>query len=284
MPYSVKIIADSQTPDGDRITTFELEYPRIIHSELLTHRVFSKNSASSRAIPNFKMRDWVLNNMFIPFYWGSKRKGMQAGKPIKNEKFARLTWIVTAYCAMGLSWVLDKLKVHKQLSNRILEPFSYIKIVLTGTDFNNLFHLRCHKDAAPEIQKIIRMMARAYRDNTPRQVQYREWHLPYILDEERDTYPIQCLLQYSAARCARVSYQTFDGKPANPDDDEKTFDKLINGERVHASPCEHQAMKRDRDYFSSNNFMTWFQYRQYLKGNVCNKFDFDSLTDEDFVL
>jgi hypothetical protein len=239
---------------------------------------------SSRAIPNFKMRDWIRNNMFIPFYWGSKRKGMQAGKPIKYEKFARLTWVCAAYCALGLSWVLDYLKVHKQLSNRILEPFSYIKVIYTTSQPDNLFHLRCDSAAMPEIQKIVRMMAREYRDSIPTKIEYCEWHLPYILDDERTQYPIQDLLKFSAARCARVSYQTFDGKPANPDDDFNTFNKLICGKIPHSTPTEHQAMKLRSGYISNNCHKTFLQYRDLIPNNVCKKFDYDSLTDEDFVL
>lgn len=284
MSYSVKIIKDSQTPDGDRITTFELEYPRIIHSELLTHRNAVKNSSSSRAIPSFRMRDWVSSNMYVPFYWGSKRKGMQAGKPVKYEKIARLVWIVAAYSVLGLSWCLDKLKVHKQLANRILEPFSYIKIIFTTTQPDNLFHLRCDAAAQPEIQKIVRMMARAYRDNVPEQIAYNEWHLPYINADELLKYPIQDLLKFSAARCARVSYQTFDGKPANPSDDLNTFNKLICGPIPHSTPTEHQAMKPSMSYKSSNCHKTWFQHRDLIPNNTCKKFNYDTLTDEDFVL
>jgi thymidylate synthase ThyX len=84
---SAKIIADSisESEYGDRITTFELEYPRFIHGELMTHRLFSRNAASSRAIPINKMMDQVLTAPAMPVEWGLNKSGMQAEEMLKGQ-------------------------------------------------------------------------------------------------------------------------------------------------------------------------------------------------------
>src|SRR4051794_21142178 len=122
---SAEILADSLSPCGSRLTTFKLVYPRFIHSELLTHRLFSRNAASSRAIPIIKMIRSILRSPAKPVSWGQNGKGMQAKRdlPSGRRAAAELVWLLACWCACGFSWLLYKLGVHKQLANRVTEPF-----------------------------------------------------------------------------------------------------------------------------------------------------------------
>lgn len=142
---SAKILADSTSSQGARITTFLLTYPRIIHSELMTHRVFSRNSASSRAIPFNKMVKIVEEDPFIPIAWQKDHKGMQGNEYYDYIKAFELTddWLEARNNAVNLAKKLNKKGVTKQLCNRLLEPFMWHTVLLTGTEFENFFKLRC---------------------------------------------------------------------------------------------------------------------------------------------
>ena len=103
----VKVIADSISESGKRITTFQLKYPRFIHSEVMTHRVFSRNASSSRAIPVKKMIEQVRNNPAMPIHWGANQSGMQAKNEL-NECFRKevgRVWLGTAEdCVYQATW------------------------------------------------------------------------------------------------------------------------------------------------------------------------------------
>lgn len=242
--YEAKMIADSVSPAGKRLPTMALVYPRYIHAEFMTHRVFSRNASSSRAVPVAKMVDMALTEMVEPIRWGKNIAGMQAADEDltgRDLMEAKLVWRRMAeYCAEGARR-LAELGLHKQWANRPLEWFGNIRVLVTATEWDGFFALRDHPDAQPEIQHLARLMKQAMDGSTPRLLQPGEWHLPYITDEERATLPIGLLVKVSAARCCRVSYLKHDGTFATIAEELALFERLASAEPMHASPFEHQA-------------------------------------------
>lgn len=241
----VKILADSITPQGDiRGTTFQLEYWRAFHGEMLTHRVFSRSASSSRAIPVTTMIRNVWDNPAAPTYWGSNKAGMQAGTELTGFKLwaSKKVWGLAAKAACMFAKGLSKLGVHKQIANRLLEPFQYIQVVVTSTQWDNFFELRDHPDAFPEFRDLARSMHFMLKNNKPTVLRSGEWHLPYVLPAERRIHQMVSLLKFSTARCARVSYNRHDGGMPLPEKDIALHDDLVVSEPRHASPSEHQFM------------------------------------------
>lgn len=228
----VKIIADS-VYKGNRVTTFELEYPRYIHSELLTHRVFSRNCASSRAIPLNTMIELVMNNPVIPT-WTKNQKGMQGTTldPISKGK-ATDEWLHALSNAVDSVKKLQELGVHKQNANRLLEPFQHIKTILTGNDFDNFFHLRIAPDVQPEMCELAKKMKEVYDKHTPYELKDDEVHCPYF--NSVSVYDSKTILT-SVALCAQVSYRKENSEPETV---KRIINMLLTAERLHASPFEH---------------------------------------------
>jgi thymidylate synthase ThyX len=275
-----KIIADSISPTGQRITTFQLRYQRFFHSEFLTHRVFSRNASSSRAIPISKMIEQVRNDCAMPIHWGKNQSGMQAKTELETElrKKAIEHWVTASQLAADIAEEMSAIGLHKQVANRILEPFQYIEVVLTATDFANWFELRHHEDAQPEIYELARLMKIAQDESTPRLLQPGEWHLPYITDEERLSMPTNLLLNVSAARCCRVSYLRHDGSAPDIRKDLELCEMLVGARPLHASPFEHQATPDELNPWYSawlkgkwksphqhGNFDGWVQHRKIIE-------------------
>ncbi len=276
MTISAKIIADSISPDGVRLTTFQLRYHRFVHSELLTHRVFSRNSSSSRAIPVSKMIAWVKEDPAIPVEWGSNKPGMQAGAHLSAEDAAKAEaiWLAARDEMIKRTEEMNALGVHKQITNRMLEPWHHIAVVLTATQFANWFALRWHPGAQPEIRELAKAMAVVFRASTPEPLVHGEWHLPYIKLGERLAFSVDVLLKMSVARCARVSFMNHDG--TNPDSakDIDLHDRLAVAEPLHASPTEHQgtplAEGESAAKLSGNLIRGWKQYRKTLPNECVN--------------
>jgi thymidylate synthase ThyX len=301
-----KIIADSISEAGKRITTFELEFPRFILPEFNTHRHFSRNAASSRAIPVKKMLEIVNNNPATPVHWGKNQPGMQAEEECNNlvvyfepnfgtNKITReMAWEAAKKAAVFWAQKFDEAGYHKQIVNRIVEPFQMIRTVVTATEWNNFFYLRRHKDAQPEIKVLADLMWEAMNNSTPNELPIGVWHTPYVdwSDALGYTVPVdgdyengyiqlteQQALKISASCCAQVSYRLLDNSIEKA---EKIYDMLVNSKPVHASPFEHCAKPMsvdwedgvthvDRDgYFWSGNFKRWIQYRQLIEDNVHN--------------
>lgn len=297
------IIADSISPVGIRLTTFQLRYWRPIHSELMTHRMFSRNAGSSRARPSAKIIDQVRIEPWGPIHWGLNQPGMQANLELPDpyKADAKHFWKKAANMAADAAEVLMEMNAHKQIVNRLLEPFTYIDVLVTATDFANWFALRDHKDAQPEIQELARLMRHEYDSHLPNPVHIGEWHLPYITKEDwkvayrkckegriiRDepSYKekLEIVRKISVARCARVSYKAFDGTVAPIEKDLELFEQLMVNQPLHASPAEHQATpdiyvypewdvdkKCHLDDMVWNepdlhgNFRGWCQYRKML--------------------
>lgn len=264
MTISAKVIADSISPAGKRITTLQLKYPRFIHSEFMTHRAFSRCASSSRAIPVETMIKAIENDLVIPSYWGSNKPGMQAGDEIRHIDSAVCIWGKAANAAIEHAKALIELGVHKQITNRLLEPFMHISVVVTATEWSNFFELRCHKDAQPEFRKLAYAMHDAMVASSPNGLDAGEWHLPYITDIEREIEDYRKLAGVSAARCARVSYLNHDQSAPNLDADLLLFEKLVGSVPKHASPVEHQAICPTVPFVISNNFRGWTQFRAIL--------------------
>lgn len=256
-----KIIADSINPVGDRITTWVLTYPRFIHSEIMTHRVFSRNAASSRAIPVQKMIDNIETNPATPIHWGKNQKGMQAEEELTPElqSEAAQQWLAAAKDAIKNAKALLGIGVHKQIANRLLEPFAHMTTLLTGTEFENFFGLRAHKDAQPEFRALAEKMLALYNESTPTSLAHGGWHIPF--GDQMPTTLLPEKLKIATARAARVSYLTFEGKIDKDKDFELHDDLADNG---HWSPFEHCAYALDTSR-RSGNFVGWEQYRKLFQ-------------------
>ena len=295
MTITAKVICDSICKQSKiRITTLELEYPRFIHSEFVTHRVFSRNASSSRAIPVAKVIQAVIDNPAMPIHWGKNQSGMQAHEELDDsgkESVERL-WIDARDCAVQLAKEMSEVGAHKQIANRILEPFTHIKVIVTATDFANFFALRDHPDAQPEIRELARVMKEAMTASTPQVLKEGDWHLPYLDAEDLsniyeylkkgriirdepsgvDTRMMACAI--SAARCARVSYLTHDGERPTIEKDMELYHHLVHANPPHMSPCEHQASPDKlspglADWARADqhgNFTGWIQFRHLIKG------------------
>lgn len=299
MTITAKVIADSISADKIRLTTMELRYPRIIHAEFMTHRAFSRNASSSRAIPTKRLIDDVRRDMAMPSRWGSNKPGMQAGDDLDefSRELVEREWRNEGMRVCDTAERLSKMPTppHKQVINRMLEPWSHISVVVSATDWNNFFHLRDHPDADPTLHALAALMNEARNASTPTFLNAGSWHLPYITDADYDaavdlvlsgTTPDHyglggtaidlqmaslLLRKMSVARCARVSYLRHDGMTPTIDDDLRLFNTLMGMSPLHASPAEHQATpdKRRNAIAWTNphlhgNFRGWNQYRRHF--------------------
>lgn len=282
MTTSAKIIADSISDSQIRITTMELKYHRFIHSEFMTHRVFSRNASSSRAIPIERVLEQVKNSPAMPIHWGKNQPGMQAIQRLREMEMQHCEseWYDAAENAIKSAKYLASQGLHKQIANRLLEPFQHIKVIVTATEWDNFFKLRLAHDAQPEIQELAQRMKEAMDNSTPNELQHTEWHLPYLADGDFLKTTKDNFVKLSVARCARVSYLNHDNENPDIDKDIALADKLLQA--GHMSPFEHQAtpMKRyawfDENWvdgtthmtrdgvFWSGNFRGWIQYRQLI--------------------
>lgn len=264
---TAKLIADSVCC-GNRITTIELEYPRIIHCEMLTHRMFSRNAQSSRATPVATLIKSVKAHPYVPDTWRRAQKGMVAGEEFNADDSAWLTrqWKLACANAISAAEALNQIHAAKEHVNRLLEPFSFIKVLVTATEWQNFLNLRLAPDAQPEIRDVAQCIRELLADFEPVE---RDIHAPYVssrelrhlwsdlpdeiaADAEREHF--LSLLYHSVACCARVSYLKFDGK--NPTDEENfalTKRLLAQG---HLTPFEHFASAGQSDEFYAN-FRGW---------------------------
>lgn len=274
-----KMVADSISPDGIRLSTLELNYPRFIHAEFMTHRAFSRNASSNRAIPTKRLIDQTINETASPIHWGKNKKGMQADEEFSEsecEKFAH-DWQEFANLAVQMAKKFADAGLHKQVANRVLEPFQFIRVVVTATEWKNFFSLRLHPDAQPEIQELARVMKEVMDKSEPAKLEPGDWHLPYVRADESEL-DISDRIKISVARCARVSYLNHDNSAPNIDNDIALHDRLLRD--GHMSPLEHQGspmrpivgeiwedgVTHYDKYWQrwSGNFRGWIQYRQIV--------------------
>lgn len=289
-----KIIQASKNQyTGTKIATFELEYPRFIHAEFMTHRMFSRNAQSSRAVPVAKTLE-VNADYVQPLVWGKNQPGMASKEVLEGlqEAQAKAMWGVAAEHAFKCSKSLADIGLHKQYTNRVTEPYSRIKVVMTATEFDNFFWLRDDEDAAqPEIVRLARVMKAAWEIADFMPLKDAEWHMPYItrvfdatnklhyLDSDGNELNTGEALKISASCCAQISYRKLNESKEKA---LEIYERLFSGPKPHLSPVEHQAMcfeppkgfqswkqgithvDRDRDYWSGN-FKDFIQYRQVLE-------------------
>jgi thymidylate synthase ThyX len=279
MTIEAKIIADSiSKTTGKRITTFELEYPRFILAELNTHKMLSKNSSSSRAQPVKNIIKQINANPAMPSHWGKNQPGMSAREECDNlifgdSEFVGYTredwWYEARDAAVLHAAAYDEAGYHKQVVNRILEPFTHMKTVLTGTEFENFFWLRDHDDAQPEIHILAQKMRKAMNASTPIVLDDNEWHVPYFRDGywapndsinaykdyapedvEHEGYTLDDALAISVSCCCQVSYRTLD---ISLEKAKRIASKLcVPGQPWHFSPFEHQATPLNINDISQN--------------------------------
>ena len=258
-----KVILDSVSPAGKRITTLQLKYPRWVHGEFLTHRAFSRNSMSSRAVPVAKMIEQVRHDPAMPMHWGKNRPGMQAAEELTGDDLgsAKYEWRNAARNAAESAEEMHWLGAHKQIVNRLLEPFQWMHTVCTATEWDNFFALRCHPDAQPEMQVLAWAMREAMDASTPWPTEH---HFPYVRGED-GVMSMWRRAMISAARCARVSYLKHDGTAPSIGDDLALFERLAGGAPIHASPLEHQGFATARPSTRSRNFVGWWQFREMFE-------------------
>lgn len=292
MTITAKVLADSISPEGIRLTTFELRYPRFIHSEMMTHRVFSRNASSSRAIPVQRMIEDLRRDPAMPEFWGTNKPGMQAGEELDADArgICQCIWLDAMHTAIGKAEWLMKNGLHKQIANRILEPWAHINVVCTATDYANFFALRAHPDAQPEIRILAEAMMAAIGQSDPVLLAPGQWHLPYISDsdiedacagEEPGTDFIETLKRVSVARCARVSYLTHDGRPTSVEEDLALYERLVVSQPSHSSPAEHQATPDAQWNNMGGGFDQW--KNPELHGNLRGWCQFRKTLPNEFV-
>lgn len=261
LTIEAKIILDSISPAGARLTTLELTYPRFIHSEVLTHRDRARNSASSRAIPWPKMVARIEHDPVIPLVFGAEQQGMQTGDEVDDRLKAERIWLQAKQAAVYYARRLAEVGVHKSICNRITEPWMHITTIMTATEWANFFRQRCHPDAEIHFQKLACAIRDAMAVSVPVEVHTDCWHTPYIQPDET-WIDEETRLRVSVARCARVSYLTHDGQ-RSIDKDLELHDRLCNGSGFgHWSPFEHVAQAHDSRDHLSGPFRGWRQYRK----------------------
>lgn len=289
-----KVLQHSITTTGDIIQSFEMDYQRFIHSEFLTHRVFSRNSASSRAIPVAKMVSLLDTQLAHPIHWGQNQAGMQAAVELEGEarQATQDDWVRGSQYAGYIAKRMVDHGAHKQIANRVLEPYVHMKTVMTTTELINFKELRNHPDAQPEFKALAEAMEAALAESTPLELRVGELHVPYVDREvvgkgknRKIIYSVNGIevtpeqaLKLSASACAQVSYRVLNmglGKALG------IYDRLVSSVPIHASPFEHQAspmgkikginfpmgvthLDRNGAYWSGN-FKGWVQNRQVLE-------------------
>ena len=245
MPIYAKMIEDSVSAESSiRLCSIEVRFPRIILAEWNTHRQFSRNTSSSRAIPIKKLIADIRKDMFVPKYWGKNQSGMQAKEELKGwrKRLAKTLWIAAGHTACNLALFMNWIGLHKQLANRIVEPWCYVTVLVTSSHWANFLALRNHPDAQPEIKELAEEIAKALKFSRPKIVNHGEWHLPYITVDERESgLSNDSMVRISVARSASVSYKTVDGKFMTAERALALYDKLLASVPLHASPAEHQA-------------------------------------------
>lgn len=289
MAFSAQVITDSVGPDKQKLQTSVLQYPRLIHAEFMTHREFSRNASSSRAIPVLKVINQVRNDPAMPIHWGKNQPGMQAHEeldPFVIEEMKEL-WIKSAWAAAEIAEQMMDAGLHKQVANRVLEPYQWMHVVVTTASNTNFDGLRRHGDADPNIAHLAEIWHNAQQSSIANHLRDFEWHLPFIDSRDWTEAEAACqvgritrdmpkyhevvavLKKVSAARCARVSYLNHEGKRPEMSEDIKLFERLVRAELIHASPTEHQArpdLKADYDELGNPAIRNWSNPQ--LHGNL----------------
>lgn len=291
------LLASKNIETGDILYTWRLTFPRCILSEVNTHRVASRNTSSSRAIPGRKQRAAVYSDPFVPVYIGSAQKGMKAGAELEGwrRKGVELVWKASRYPQLLAAYLIEKLGAHKQIANRLIEPYVWTVQIFSATEVDNFFLLRDHHMAEPHFHELARQMheqVKYVRDSITHfdsryawdrwdkdltsKIQYLspgEWHLPLLSMKEYASFTLEGKKILSAARCAVTSYTSIeDGREINLETAERIFHKTLMAssgpsDPKHLSPVEHQAMAMHEPKFYAN-FKGFKQYRKEIEDTL----------------
>ena len=245
---------------GDTATTFRLTYPLPIHAQLLTHRVFARNTESGRAIPiTVKMQN-VVNDTVMPI-WTKNQKGMQGQRVTDIATINKANALHEELMKVTCEYVteLDNLGIHKQNANRYLHAFSHVQVIVTSTEWDNWFNLRYDTDAQPEIHELAKAMAAEMYFTEPEILYDGEWHTPFADDPEMSTKDRKLI---SASVCAQVSYLKSDATLQKAND---IFDRLVQSKHLHASPFEHVCRGLMEGETQKGNLKGFLQYRQEIE-------------------
>lgn len=263
--YYATVVTDSINLLGIRLTTLEICFPRFILAEFNTHRKFSRNSASSRAIPVSKQLERIKQYPFVPAKFPINKPGMSASEYIGPEHpyYAEIKgiWLRARDDMVEQVGYLLDYDVHKQTANRLLEPFMWHTVVVSATEWENFFNLRISEYAQPEIRIIAEMMKTAMDESVPTLRKAEEWHLPYVDPAEHLGESWEMLAKISSGRCAAVTLLNQQNK--NPEKDITRTDGLIL--KGHMTPLEHPAMVDTLMWPIESNFdNSWVQYRKMI--------------------
>jgi thymidylate synthase ThyX len=224
-PIDVKILAATRPMGFGKYGLVSIEYvvPLYIHTEILTHRRFSRNASSARAMSTTR---YAGLGYYMPPQFYQSQKGMEASaQPIKHQWLARMVWSAAIQGTELAARVLERLKVAKEQRNRLIAPAKMVKGIITGTEsaWQSFFHLRNNKNADTAMQVFAR---EAYHAIINTRWSYDTIHAPYDID------PL-----VNAARAALVSYAKIESI-----DDYKLANRLLKD--GHMSPFEHYAVWR----------------------------------------
>lgn len=266
----VNLLQYSESVTGKRLATFTLRIPKFIWGHIISHRVLSRNSASSRAIPAKRIRQSVLRDPHLPIYFGENKPGMQSGKSLTGFKLylAQKVWLWARYIPVVFHYFGEKIGIHKEVINRMLEPWLMVDIIVTATEWNNFLKLRMNEAAQPEIRYAAEEIDMLLKREVPIKLSVGQWHLPFVSPQEKKL-DIETQKKISAARCARVSYSLFDGSKSDIQSDLKLCERLSSS--GHWSPFEHAAMAMDMDT-RAGNFIGWKQYRKEFENESGNDY------------
>lgn len=289
---SAEIIADTYCEFTDeRVTTMEVTMHRFVLAEFNTHRVFSRNSASSRAIPVSKQLDKVVNSPAWPITWPSEKPGMQGGTELEGVNLSEAQELFENIHSHTTKLVDSYLvnhpdagdRLHKSLLNRLLEPFMWHKVIVTSTEWQNFFRQRSStytKLAQPEIMVAADEMLIALETSDPFIIDSSimessnltpdKWHLPYVdpnarkfaskVWDETGLPDIYTLAAISAGRCCRVSYLTHGGDN-DPADDVRLYNDLMSASPRHYSSLEHPCLASRYSEVPAGNLSGFVQLR-----------------------
>lgn len=241
--YRCEVLLDSVSPSRTRLVTMRVKYPLMVHAEFCRHRCFSRSVASNRAIPTKRIIAMVEQDPVRPTFWGKNQPGMQAEEELSGvaREESERSWDGARHAAISWARHMMEIGVHKQIANRVLSPYQWVTEIITGTDWANFFALRCHSMTQPEMRTIAEMIQKEYASHLPVCRNEEEWHIPLLLPEEEHlSHTVKLMI--SAARCARTSYRTHEGKVSTVEEDIALYRKLVENTPKHVSPAEHQAM------------------------------------------
>jgi len=294
MTIRVEVVADSVSPEGVRLTTVQVDIPRFILAQLNTHRMLSSNAQSSRAVPTERLLEQVRTSPAIPVFWGRNKAGMSAdgvecdklvgisGWPKEREE----AWRNAAYEAAYYAEQFAEAGYHKEIVNRLIEPFMWTRVVISATEWDNFFHLRCHEDAQPDIKYLADLIKQRMRASYPHEMSDEEWHTPYFANgwwTPESGVPLKDALKISVSCCAQVSYRKLDDSLEKADKVFNMLHLLNNSAPGHYTPTEHQATPIWEDWYMwdpydipgvshtteddswSGNFRGWSQLRKQIE-------------------